>query len=166
MTPKSLLRHKLATSGLDELASAGFRPVIGEPADVDTGRITRLVMCSGKVYYDLLQRRRETGLEHVGLIRLEQLYPFPWRLLRAELARYPAVCEYVWCQEEPKNQGAWYSTRHKLEEVVGGDYRVHYTGRDASPAPAVGYAALHVRQQQELVEAALGEGRVSVKAGS
>ena len=159
MTPKSLLRHKLATSGLDELASGGFRPVIGEPADVDTGRITRLVMCSGKVYYDLLQRRRETGLEHVGLIRLEQLYPFPWRLLRAELARYPAVCEYVWCQEEPKNQGAWYSTRHKLEEVVGGDYRVHYTGRDASPAPAVGYAALHVRQQQELVEAALGKAR-------
>jgi 2-oxoglutarate dehydrogenase E1 component len=164
MTPKSLLRHKLATSSLDELSAGGFRPVIGEPADGDTQRITRLVLCSGKVYYDLLQRRREAGFAHVGLIRLEQLYPFPWRLLRAELARYPAVREYIWCQEEPKNQGAWYSTRHKLEEVVGGDFRVHYTGRDASSAPAVGYAALHIRQQQELVEAALGDGRVPAKA--
>jgi len=156
MTPKSLLRHKLATSSLDELSGGGFRPVIGDTDAADTGVITRLVLCSGKVYYDLLEKRREAGLEHVGIVRLEQLYPFPWRLLRAELARYPGVREYVWCQEEPRNQGAWYSTRHKLEEVVGAESRVLYTGRDASSAPAVGYPVLHVRQQQVLVAAALG----------
>jgi 2-oxoglutarate dehydrogenase E1 component len=156
MTPKSLLRHKLATSDLDDLSGGAFRPVIGESGDTDPASLTRLVMCSGKVYYDLLEKRREAGVDHIGIIRLEQLYPFPWRLLRAELARYPAVREYVWCQEEPKNQGAWYNTRHNLEEVVGEDFRVLYTGRDASPAPAVGYPVLHVRQQQELVEAALG----------
>ena len=159
MTPKSLLRHKMAVSPLTSLSDGKFELIIPEAENIAPEKTRRIVFCSGKVYYDLLQRRREAGLEHVGLIRLEQLYPFPWRLLRAELARYPAVCEYVWCQEEPNNQGAWYSTRHKLEEVVGGDYRVHYTGRDASPAPAVGYAALHVRQQQELVEAALGKAR-------
>jgi 2-oxoglutarate dehydrogenase E1 component len=156
MTPKSLLRHKLATSDLDDLSGSSFRPVIGDVDAADTGCITRLVMCSGKVYYDLLEKRREAGLDNVGIIRLEQLYPFPWRLLRAELACYPAVREYVWCQEEPRNQGAWYNTRHKLEEVVGENFRVLYTGRNASSAPAVGYPVLHVRQQQELVEAALG----------
>ena len=156
MTPKSLLRHKLATSGLDDLSGSSFRPVIGDVDATNTGCITRLVMCSGKVYYDLLEKRREAGLDNVGIIRLEQLYPFPWRLLRAELACYPAVREYVWCQEEPRNQGAWYNTRHKLEEVVGDNFRVLYTGRNASSAPAVGYPVLHVRQQQELVEAALG----------
>jgi 2-oxoglutarate dehydrogenase E1 component len=168
MTPKSLLRHKLSTSSLDELYHGAFRPVIGDADVADTGAITRLVLCSGKVYYDLLEKRREAGLEHVGIIRLEQLYPFPWRLLRAELACYPGVREYVWCQEEPRNQGAWYSMRHKLEEVVGADFSVIYTGRQASSAPAVGYPALHVRQQQELVAAALGlaDTRLPVNGGS
>jgi 2-oxoglutarate dehydrogenase E1 component len=156
MTPKSLLRHKLATCSLDELSGGGFRPVIGDVDARDTGAITRLVLCSGKVYYDLLDARRQQGLAHVGIVRLEQLYPFPWRLLRAELARYPSVRDYVWCQEEPKNQGAWYSMRHKLEEVIGEHRHVLYTGREASSAPAVGYPALHICQQQELVAAALG----------
>ncbi|UCC56134.1 MAG: 2-oxoglutarate dehydrogenase E1 component [Gammaproteobacteria bacterium] len=156
MTPKSLLRHKLATSSLDELLTEGFKPVIGEVDSQDKTAITRLVMCSGKVYYDLLERRREAGLDHVAILRLEQLYPFPWRLLRGELAHYPNVTEYVWCQEEPMNQGAWYNTRHKLEEVVGEDFKLHYTGREASPAPAVGYPKLHVQQQKALVSDALG----------
>jgi len=156
MTPKSLLRHKLAISTLDDLALGGFLPVLGDTTLADPAQVTRLVMCSGKVYYDLLQRRRAEGLEHVALLRMEQLYPFPWRLLREELARYPNVTEYVWCQEEPKNQGAWYATRHKFEEVIGPGNRLIYTGREASSAPAVGYASLHVQQQEKLVAQGLG----------
>jgi 2-oxoglutarate dehydrogenase E1 component len=99
MAPKSLLRHKLATSTLDELAEGHFQPVIGDTDAADRSVISRLVMCSGRVYYDLLERRRAGQLDHVGLLRVEQLYPFPWRLLREELAHYPNVREYVWCQE-------------------------------------------------------------------
>jgi len=143
MSPKSLLRHKLATSTLDELSKGRFNPVLGDVDAVDKTAIRRLIMCSGRVYYDLLERRRAEGLDDVAIIRIEQLYPFPWRLLRKELAFYPNVTEFCWCQEEPKNQGAWYSTRHKLQEVIGEDTRLHYTGREASPAPASGYAGLH-----------------------
>jgi 2-oxoglutarate dehydrogenase E1 component len=156
MAPKSLLRHKLAVSSLDELAEGGFRPVIGDSLIADPSRVTRLVMCSGRVYYDLLERRQAEGLEHVALLRIEQLYPFPWRLLREELARYPDIREFVWCQEEPKNQGAWYATRHKFEEIIGDENRLIYTGRAALSAPAVGYAGLHVQQQESLVRQALG----------
>jgi 2-oxoglutarate dehydrogenase E1 component len=156
MSPKSLLRHKQAVSSMDELASGKFHPVIGEPDDADTGSMPRLVMCSGRVYYDLLEHRQASQLDHVALIRIEQLYPFPWRLLRAELARYPGVREFIWCQEEPQNQGAWYATRHKFEELIGEENKLVYTGRDALSAPAVGYASLHVQQQTELVNKALG----------
>ena len=156
MSPKSLLRHKQAVSSMAELAGGKFHPVIGEPEDADNGKITRLVMCSGRVYYDLLDQRQASQLDHVALIRIEQLYPFPWRLLRAELGRYPGVREFIWCQEEPQNQGAWYATRHKFEELIGEENKLVYTGRDALSAPAVGYASLHVQQQTELVNEALG----------
>ena len=156
MSPKSLLRHKQAVSSMDELASGSFHPVIGEPADVDTAGMTRLVMCSGRVYYDLLEQKQAARLDQVALLRIEQLYPFPWRLLRAELSRYTGAREFIWCQEEPQNQGAWYATRHKLEELIGEDNKLVYTGRDALAAPAVGYASLHVQQQTELVNKALG----------
>jgi 2-oxoglutarate dehydrogenase E1 component len=89
-------------------------------------------------------------------VRIEQLYPFPWRLLREELAGYSAVEHYVWCQEEPQNQGAWYATRHKFEELIGEHQRLIYTGREALSAAAVGYASLHVQQQRRLVDQALG----------
>jgi 2-oxoglutarate dehydrogenase E1 component len=156
MAPKSLLRHKLATSSLEELADGRFHPVLRDVDIQDPGAVTRLVMCSGRVYYDLLERKREHALEHVALLRIEQLYPFPWRLLRAELACYPNVSEYVWCQEEPQNQGAWYATRHKFEELIGPDNKLIYTGRAALSAPAVGYASLHVQQQEQLLIQALG----------
>ena len=156
MSPKSLLRHKLATSTLDELSNGSFNPVLGDADVADRTKIRRLIMCSGKVYYDLLERRRAEQLDDVAIVRIEQLYPFPWRLLRKELDCYTNVKEYCWCQEEPKNQGAWHSTRHKLQEVIGEDVRLHYTGREASPSPAVGYAGLHVAQQTELVIQALG----------
>jgi 2-oxoglutarate dehydrogenase E1 component len=107
MAPKSLLRHKLAVSSLEEVSGGQFHPVIGDSELPDRSQVTRLVMCSGRVYYDLLERRRAAQLDHVGLLRIEQLYPFPWRLLREELAAYSGVEEFVWCQEEPQNQGAW-----------------------------------------------------------
>jgi 2-oxoglutarate dehydrogenase E1 component len=156
MAPKSLLRHKDAVSSLDELAHGSFRPVIGEEQLTDLSQVTRLVLCSGRVYYDLHERRQAEDLKQVAFVRIEQLYPFPWRLLRQELGRYPAVREFVWCQEEPQNQGAWYATRHKFEEVIGAENKLVYTGRDALSAPAVGYARLHVEQQKALVNSALG----------
>jgi 2-oxoglutarate dehydrogenase E1 component len=156
MAPKSLLRHKDAVSSLDELSQGCFRPVIGEQEQTDLSQVTRLVMCSGRVYYDLCERRRAENMDHVALLRVEQLYPFPWRLLRQELARYPAVREYVWCQEEPQNQGAWYATRHKFEEIIGDQNKLLYTGRQALSAPAVGYTRVHVAQQKSLVSSALG----------
>ena len=156
MAPKSLLRHRLAVSTLEELSAGQFHPVIGDTEQPDKSQVTRLVMCSGRVYYDLLEQRKVAQLDHVGLVRIEQLYPFPWRLLREQLAAYGDVREYVWCQEEPQNQGAWYATRHKFEELIGEQHRLIYTGREALSAPAVGYASLHVQQQQRLVAEALG----------
>ncbi|MGB5180225.1 MAG: 2-oxoglutarate dehydrogenase E1 component [Gammaproteobacteria bacterium] len=156
MSPKSLLRHKLAVSTMGELARGHFFPVIGERLLEDNRKVTRVVLCSGRVYYDLLERRQAIEFEHVALIRIEQLYPFPWRLLRTELSRYPAARDFIWCQEEPRNQGAWYATRHKFEELIGDENKLIYTGREALSAPAVGYARLHVQQQAELVNKALG----------
>jgi len=156
MAPKSLLRHKEAVSSLEELSEGCFQPVLGEQQITDRSQITRLVLCSGRVYYDLLEKRQAENLTHIALVRIEQLYPFPWRLLRRELARYPAVTEFVWCQEEPQNQGAWHTTRHKLDEVIGEENKLIYAGRMALSAPAVGYARLHVEQQKALVNSAMG----------
>lgn len=155
MSPKSLLRNKLAMSSIDDLSSGTFQSVIGDVDVQDRSVIKRLVMCSGKVYYELLEQKRAQQLDHIALVRIEQLYPFPWRLLRKELATYLNVEAYIWCQEEPKNQGAWYATRHKLQEVIGDGRKLHYTGRDGSPASAVGYPALHAQQQRTLVAEAL-----------
>ena len=156
MAPKSLLRHKRAISSMDELSSGKFMPVIGDGSIQDRQKITRLVLCSGKVYYDLLERREAEQLDHVALIRIEQLYPFPWRLLREELGHYPNVNEFCWCQEEPQNQGAWYATRHKFEELIGEENKIIFAGREPLSAPAVGYASVHVQQQNKLVAQALG----------
>lgn len=156
MAPKSLLRHKLATSSMEELADGRFHPVLGDVDVQDKSSITRLVLCCGRVYYDLLERKRAENLPHVALVRVEQLYPFPWRLLHEELAHYPKVREFVWCQEEPQNQGAWFGLRHKFEELIGEHNKLIYTGRAALSAPAVGYASIHVQQQTQLVARALG----------
>ena len=121
MTPKSLLRHKMATSGLDDLAEGHFHTVIDEIDDLDRERVRRVVLCAGKVYYDLLARRREAGIDDIALVRIEQLYPFPYDALAAVLARFPNVQEHFWCQEEPRNQGAWYHIKHRIERVTGED---------------------------------------------
>jgi 2-oxoglutarate dehydrogenase E1 component len=155
MTPKSLLRHKLATSALEDLSRGYFHSVIDEIDALDPAAVRRVVLCAGKVYYDLLGKRREHGIQDVALVRIEQLYPFPYEALKQVLQRFPAAVELVWCQEEPRNQGAWYHLKHRLERVIGEQNRLRYVGRSASPAPAVGYYSRHVKQQNALVADAL-----------
>ena len=155
MTPKSLLRHKLAVSPLCDLSEGCFNELIPETEPLDPAGIRRIVFCSGKVYYDLFEARRENDQTDVALIRLEQLYPFPQSLYNEVIARYPSATDIVWCQEEPKNQGAWYQTRHHLQEPLSAGHTLHYTGRAGAAAPASGYHQLHIQQQRELVEAAL-----------
>jgi 2-oxoglutarate dehydrogenase E1 component len=159
MSPKSLLRHKDAVSTLEELAEGQFQNVIGEIDEHQPEAITRAVLCSGKVYYDLLAARREHNLEHIAIVRLEQLYPFPELELEAALAAYPNLKEMFWCQEEPMNQGAWYSSQHHMRRVIHSlkpTLYLDYAGRDASASPAAGYMALHVAQQEQLIATALG----------
>ena len=112
-------------------------------------------MCAGKVYYDLFEERRKNGQTNVAIIRIEQLYPFPHEDVKAVLAPYAHVKDVVWCQEEPLNQGAWYSSKHNFEAVIPTKAKLTYAGRPASASPAVGYLSLHTKQQQQLVEDAL-----------
>jgi 2-oxoglutarate dehydrogenase E1 component len=158
MTPKSLLRHKEAVSTLDELAGGGFYNVLGDPDQRDPALVKRIVLCSGKVYYDLREAQREHSVDNVALIRLEQLYPFPETELQAVLAPFVNAQEVVWCQEEPMNQGAWYSSQHHMRRVILRHNRslyLEYAGRDASAAPAAGYMALHLAQLQRFIKEAL-----------
>jgi 2-oxoglutarate dehydrogenase E1 component len=155
MSPKSLLRHKLAVSTLEELTGGHFRTVIGEVDEIDPRQVTRYVFCAGKVYYDLLEARREAGLKHVAIGRIEQLYPFPTELFKAELATYPNLKEFVWCQEEPKNQGAWYQSNHHFRDNLAPHIRMSYSGREPSAAPAVGHFHEHIQQQKAVVDSAL-----------
>jgi len=159
MSPKSLLRHKDAASPLEDLANGEFQRVIGEVDALDPKKVKRVVACSGKVYYDLLAARRERKITDIAIIRIEQLYPFPRESLQAELAKYPKAMEIVWCQEEPRNQGAWYwiASRHHLDSAIGEKRRLLLVSRPASPSPAVGYLAKHNEQQKALVESALGK---------
>ncbi|MFW6380030.1 MAG: 2-oxoglutarate dehydrogenase E1 component, partial [Halorhodospira sp.] len=157
LTPKSLLRHKLSTSALDDLTGGHFHNIIDEIDDLDPSACRRVVLCAGKVYYDLLEERRRQQRKDVAIIRVEQLYPFPEKALRRLLTeRYTAATEVVWCQEEPKNQGAWFSTNHHLYNTMGPDQTLAYAGRPAAASPAVGYPKLHHEQQRALVAQALG----------
>jgi 2-oxoglutarate dehydrogenase E1 component len=155
MSPKSLLRHKLAVSTLEDLTTGAFQPIISEIDDINPKKVTRLVVCSGKVYYDLLEVRRADNLKHVAIVRLEQLYPFPVDLFKAQVAKYPHLKECVWCQEEPKNQGAWYHSNHHFIECLPTNTKVSYAGRDASASPAVGKFNVHIEQQNAVVQTAL-----------
>lgn len=157
MSPKSLLRHKLSVSPLDEFTNGGFRAVIEEIDPIPAEKVRRILACSGKVYFDLLEARRENEIDDCAIIRLEQLYPFPKEELEAAIGNYPNAEELVWVQEEPRNQGAWsmlLSTRH-----LGGCFDetkpLTCIARPYSASPAVGYASLHLEQQQEIVDAAL-----------
>jgi 2-oxoglutarate dehydrogenase E1 component len=155
MTPKSLLRHPLSVSRLEELAAGGFNALIDETDDIKPSAVTRIVLCSGKVYFDLLKSRRESKADSVAIVRLEQLYPFPSDEYEAVLRKYVNAREVVWCQEEPQNQGSWYQIRHRLQSKLGAKHELLYAGRAGAAAPATGIAALHEQQQKNLVTAAL-----------
>lgn len=155
MSPKSLLRHPMAVSELEELAEGKFHDVIGEIDDINPAQVKRVVMCSGKVYYDLLEQRRKNEQTDVAIIRIEQLYPFPHEELDAIVEQYQHVKDWVWCQEEPQNQGAWYCSQHHFVEAIPEGAKVSYAGRAASSSPAVGYLAVHNQQQKAVVAEAL-----------
>ena len=155
MSPKSLLRHKLATSTLEELTQGAFQPLIHEIDDIDPKKVTRMVICSGKVYYELLEQRRTDNLKHIIIYRAEQLYPFPIDEIQESMKKYPKLKQLVWCQEEPMNQGAWYQIRHRFFDVLSKKLDLKYAGRDMSASPAVGQFSLHVEQQQKLIQEAL-----------
>ncbi|MCG6951770.1 MAG: 2-oxoglutarate dehydrogenase E1 component [Betaproteobacteria bacterium] len=157
MTPKSLLRRKEAAVSIKELAGGSFLPVIGEIDGLDPKGVRRLVVCCGKVYYDLLAARREQRHDDIAILRIEQLYPFPHKQFAAEIKRYPHANEVVWCQEEPQNQGAWYQSGHYLAANMRPQQRLYYAGRPASASPATGYLAKHNEEQKALVEQAFGK---------
>ncbi len=154
MTPKSLLRHKLAVSSLDELASGGFQRLIPDTTS-SAKKVRRVVLCSGKVYYDLFEQAQKQGIHDVALVRVEQLYPFPRPELVAELQRFDTASEVIWCQEEPQNQGAWYQIQHHLRACLQAGQSLNYAGRVASPTPAAGHMAEHIAEQAALVADAL-----------
>ncbi len=158
MSPKSLLRHKLANSTLDALANGHFQLIIPETEKRDASRVRRVVFCSGKVYYELAERRTREKMDNVAIVRIEQLYPFPSEEYAAVLGQYKQAQDIVWSQEEPENQGAWYQIRHRLQAALNPHQTLVYAGREASAAPATGYAKQHRIEEQALIEDALGLG--------
>ena len=156
MTPKSLLRHPLATSTLTELAEGRWQPVIDDATtEGRRDQVTRLVLCTGKVYYDLLAEAAKQKPASIALVRVEQLYSFPWNEVREVLARYPNLRELVWAQEEPRNMGAWTYLEPKLREVLPAGAALEYVGRPDRASPAEGYPAAHALEQNRIVTEAL-----------
>jgi 2-oxoglutarate dehydrogenase E1 component len=140
---------------MTDLARGRFHQLIDEVEALADEAVTRVVFCSGKVYFDLAEHRRNEGTTNVAIVRIEELYPFPIDEYARVIARYRNAKEIVWCQEEPQNQGAWYQIRHRLQDPLGKSHELFYAGRPGAAAPASGIHALHVRQQQSLVAAAL-----------
>jgi 2-oxoglutarate dehydrogenase E1 component len=155
MTPKSMLRHRLSTSTLADLEHGEYQRVIPDSLAKDAQAVNRVVLCSGKVYYDLVEEYEKRQISDVAVVRVEQLYPFPRVELYAELVRFPNARTVVWCQEEPMNQGAWFQIRHHLQASITERHDLHYTGRHRSPAPATGNSNTHAREQAALVNEAL-----------
>ncbi|HEX8285323.1 MAG TPA: multifunctional oxoglutarate decarboxylase/oxoglutarate dehydrogenase thiamine pyrophosphate-binding subunit/dihydrolipoyllysine-residue succinyltransferase subunit [Pyrinomonadaceae bacterium] len=157
MTPKSLLRLPAAVSTVEELTAGGFRPVIDDAEVTDRSAVRRIVVCGGKVFYDLAAARKKTGDDRVAVVRLEQFYPFPERLLREVFASYPQATQLVWCQEEPKNYGGWHFVEPRLAGLLAGCERPFYAGRAASASPATGSYTIHELEQRKLIDDALTE---------
>jgi 2-oxoglutarate dehydrogenase E1 component len=155
MTPKGLLRLKQAGATLEDLASGEFRPVLDD-AGADRGNVERLVLCQGKIYYDIVGHEQRAGATGVAVARIEQLYPFPTERVRALFAGYPSLREVVWAQEEPQNMGAWRAIRHRLEETKPEGVPLLYIGRPWRASPSEGYPTAHLREQDRIVRAALG----------
>src|SRR5207253_1315452 len=138
MSPKSLLRHKLSVSSLRDLTDGSFQLVLGEQEAIDPQTVRRLLLCSGKVYYDLLLARRERNIDDIAIVRVEQLYPFPGEEIRAAVQSYPNLREVFWVQEEPWNMGAWHDMYRRLRRVVPDERMLGYAGRTAAASPATG----------------------------
>jgi 2-oxoglutarate dehydrogenase E1 component len=155
MTPKSMLRHKTSVSTLDDLANGQFQNLIPDTVSKDTSKTRRVVVCGGKVYYDLLESIEARGINDVALVRIEQLYPFPRAELAAELQRFGKVSEIIWCQEEPQNQGAWYQIQHHLNACLAPNQGLSYAGRLRSAAPACGHSNTHVAELKQMLDDAL-----------
>lgn len=155
MTPKSLLRNPLATSPLASLTDGRFETVIDEIDAIEHDSIERVILCTGKVYYDLLQARRSRDLAHVAIIRIEQLYPFPRDDFDQIVESYPNAEQFIWCQEEPQNQGAWDQIKHRFQHLRDNGKQVCYAGRPSAAAPATGYAQVHQEEQDKLIDDAL-----------
>jgi 2-oxoglutarate dehydrogenase E1 component len=153
-TPKSLLRSKDAASPLKWLVEGAFQPILSEADKLDTNKVRRIIVCSGKVYYDLIAARRERGIQDMAIIRLEQLYPFPHEIFEEQVATYPNATEVLWCQEEPGNQGAWHRIQHYLLRHMRIGMQLGYALRPSAAAPAAGYLAVHNEQQKAVINAA------------
>ncbi|EUC19984.1 UNVERIFIED_ORG: 2-oxoglutarate dehydrogenase E1 component [Burkholderia sp. CF145] len=158
MTPKSLLRHPEAVSSLDDLAKGRFNEILAEsPTKEAASKVDRVILCSGKVYYELLERRRKSGKDNIALIRVEQLYPFPAKQISSELERYPNLKSVVWCQEESKNQGSWNFVLEQLLEIVKAPATLRYIGPEATASTAPGYKSMHLARQEKFLHAAIDE---------
>ncbi|HQS59795.1 MAG: 2-oxoglutarate dehydrogenase E1 component [Gallionellales bacterium 35-53-114] len=153
-TPKSLLRSKDAASPLKWLIEGSFQPVLSEADKLEANKVRRVIVCSGKIYYELIASRRERGIQDMAIIRLEQLYPFPHELFAAQIAAYPKATEVLWCQEEPGNQGAWHRIQHYLLRHMRKGMQLGYALRPSAAAPAAGYLAVHNEQQKAVIDAA------------
>ncbi|SEN24343.1 2-oxoglutarate dehydrogenase E1 component [Nitrosomonas marina] len=157
MSPKSMLRHKESVSTLEELSSGRFYPVISETEKLEPKQVKRLIVCSGKIYYELRAHRQAQEITDMAIIRLEQLYPFPHEEFKQEIKRYSKAKEVIWCQEEPGNQGAWHRIQHYLLRNMKSSQTLGYALRPSSASPSVGYLAKHKMQQNEVIEAAFRE---------
>ena len=160
MSPKWILRHKLATSSLEDLANGSFQTVL-EDTHVDPAKVRRLILCTGKVYYHLHEERLAREIDNVAIVRIEQLYPFDDIGLAKAIAPYKKLRDVVWCQEEPINQGVWYSSQHHMRKVLAAHdpkLSLNYVGREASAAPAAGYMSVHLEEQNRFINEALTPG--------
>ncbi|HSE97549.1 MAG TPA: 2-oxoglutarate dehydrogenase E1 component, partial [Blastocatellia bacterium] len=156
MTPKSLLRFPEAASSIEEFTGGGFLPVIGDAEATDGAKISRVLLCSGKVYYDLLAERKKRADTSTAILRLEQFYPFPERQIIDQLSLYAGAKDVRWVQEEPRNQGGWFFVEPRLRELIGTDRRLRYAGRAAAASTATGSHTIHQMQQRQLVKDAFG----------
>jgi 2-oxoglutarate dehydrogenase E1 component len=154
MTPKSLLRHKACISTLEDLTQGEYQWVLPEIDEIDPEKVKRVILCCGKLYYELLEKRRQDKNDSVAIVRLEQIYPLPGPQLNKILSVYSNTNDLLWCQEEPKNQGAWDFCKPRLAAMLDKRWTVNYAGRQPSSAPAVGSAKLHALQQKEILEQA------------
>ena len=164
MTPKSLLRHRHSVSPLTDLTEGSFHTVLDDSKIKDRNAVERIVLCTGKIYFDLDDERTRREQQTAAIIRLEQLYPMPQEQLMAMLAEYPSCKTIVWCQEEPRNQGSWHRIQNQLSRLTRDDQNLEYVSRHASAPPAVRYYQKHLEEQKNLVSEALGSESAALTA--